>query len=219
MGQFVGCIKGISEAVSALDMPIVSGNVSLYNETDGIGILPTPTIGAVGLLTSLDQMIRIRPNDGDTLVLIGKTGGHLGQSALLKELFDREDGDAPHVNLAAERAAGEFVRVAHADGLITAAHDLSDGGLALGVTDMAMAAGVGVTVQDGDTGWFFGEDQARYLLTTSDAAALLTAAKNADVEAAEIGSFGGTDIALGNSKVALADVKTAFDTGIPNIAS
>ncbi len=219
MGQFVGCIKGISEAVSALDMPIVSGNVSLYNETDGIGILPTPTIGAVGLLTSLDQIIRIRPNDGDTLVLIGKTSGHLGQSALLKELFYREDGDAPHVNLAAERAAGEFVRAAHADGLITAAHDLSDGGLALGVTDMAMAAGVGVTVQDGDTGWFFGEDQARYLLTTSDAAALLTAAKNAGVEAAEIGSFGGTDIALGNSKVALADVKTAFDTGIPNIAS
>ncbi len=219
MGQFVGCIKGISEAVSALDMPIVSGNVSLYNETDGIGILPTPTIGAVGLISSLDQIIRIRPNDGDTLVLSGKTGGHLGQSALLKELFDREDGDAPHVNLAAERTAGEFVRAAHADGLITAAHDLSDGGLALGVTDMAMAAGVGVTVQDGDTGWFFGEDQARYLLTTSDAAALLTAARNADVEAAEIGSFGGTNIALGNSKVALADVKTAFDTGIPNIAS
>jgi phosphoribosylformylglycinamidine synthase len=219
MGQFVGCIKGISEAVSALDMPIVSGNVSLYNETDGIGILPTPTIGAVGLLTALDQIIRIRPNDGDALVLIGKTGGHLGQSALLKELFNREDGDAPHVDLAAERAAGEFVRVAHADGLITAAHDLSDGGLALGVADMAMAAGVGVTVKDGDTGWFFGEDQARYLLTTSDAAALLAAAKNAGVEAANIGNFGGADIALGGSKIALADVKAAFDSGIPNIAS
>ena len=105
MGQFVGCIKGIGEAVAALDMPIVSGNVSLYNETDGKGILPTPTIGAIGLLASLDQVIGIRPNTNDKLVLIGKTEGHLGQSALLKELFDREDGDAPHVDLAAEKAA------------------------------------------------------------------------------------------------------------------
>ena len=219
MGQFVGCIKGIGEAVAALDMPIVSGNVSLYNETDGKGILPTPTIGAVGLLTSLDQMIRIRPDDGDALVLIGKTDGHLGQSALLKELFGREDGDAPHVDLAAEKAAGTFIREAHENGMITAAHDLSDGGLALGIADMAMAAGVGVTVQDGDTGWFFGEDQARYLLATKDAGALITAAKSAGVEAAKIGAFGGTDIALGESKVSLADVKDAFVGGIPKIAA
>lgn len=219
MGQFVGCIKGIGEAVAALDMPIVSGNVSLYNETDGEGILPTPTIGAVGLLASLDQMIRIKPNDGDILVLIGKTTGHLGQSALLKELFGREDGDAPHVDLKAERAAGEFVRAAHESGLITAAHDLSDGGLALGVADMAMAANVGVTVCNGDTRWFFGEDQARYLLATKDADALLAAAKKAGVEAAKIGSFGGVDIALGKSKAALADVKAAFEGGIPSIAA
>ena len=219
MGQFVGCIKGIGEAVAALDIPIVSGNVSLYNETDGKGILPTPTIGAVGLLTSLDQMISMCPNDGDALVLIGETDGHLGQSALLKELFRREDGDAPHVDLTAEKTAGEFVRAAHANGLITAAHDLSDGGLALGVADMAMAAGVGVTVQDGNTGWFFGEDQARYLLATKDAGALIAAAKIAGVEAAAIGAFGGTDIALGESKVALVDVKIAFEGGIPKIAT
>ncbi|MBL4749335.1 MAG: phosphoribosylformylglycinamidine synthase subunit PurL [Amylibacter sp.] len=219
MGQFVGCIKGIGEAVAALDMPIVSGNVSLYNETDGAGILPTPTIGAIGLLSSLDQVISMRPNDGDRLVLIGKTDGHLGQSALLKELFNREDGDAPHVDLAAEKAAGEFVRTAHAGGLITAAHDLSDGGLALAVADMALAANVGVTVQQGDTGWFFGEDQARYLLATKDATALLNAAKSAGVEAAEIGSFAGHNIALGDSKIALADIRAAFDAGIPNIAT
>jgi len=219
MGQFVGCIKGIGDAVLALDMPIVSGNVSLYNETDGEGILPTPTIGAVGLLTSLDQIIHMRTKDGDALVMLGKTTGHLGQSALLKELFDREDGDAPHVDLAAEKAAGEFVRAAHADGLISAAHDLSDGGLALGVADMAMAAGVGVTVQGGDTGWFFGEDQARYLLATPDANALLAAAKQAGVKAALLGSFGGLDIALGGSKVTLEQAKAAFNGGIPNIAT
>lgn len=219
MGQFVGCIKGIGEAVLALDMPIVSGNVSLYNETDGVGILPTPTIGAVGLLSSLDQVIGIRPNAGDALVLIGKTDGHLGQSALLKELFNREDGDAPHVDLAAEKAAGEFVRAAHASDLITAAHDLSDGGLALAVVDMAMAANVGVTVQDGDTGWFFGEDQARYLLATNDADAVLAAAHSAGVDAAKIGNFSGTDVALGNSKTTLEDVRAAFESGIPNIAT
>ncbi len=219
MGQFVGCIKGIGEAVAALDMPIVSGNVSLYNETDGEGILPTPTIGAVGLLENLDQMIRVRPNDGDALVLIGKTEGHLGQSALLKELFNREDGDAPHVDLAAEKAAGEFVRAAHAAGQITAAHDLSDGGLALSAADMALAGNVGVTVKAGDTGWFFGEDQARYLLATKNAAALLAAAKSAGIEATEIGNFSGTDITLGDTSASLADVKAASDAGIPSFAT
>ena len=219
MGQFVGCIKGIGDAVSALDMPIVSGNVSLYNETDGEGILPTPTIGAVGLLTSLDQVIGMCPNVGDALVMIGKTAGHLGQSALLKELYNREEGDAPHVDLTAEKAAGEFVRSAHANGLITAAHDLSDGGLALGAADMALAANVGVTVKDGDTGWFFGEDQARYLLATKDTDAVLAAAKAAGVEAAAIGTFKGADITLGSSKVSLTQVKQAFEAGIPDIAT
>ena len=219
MGQFVGCIKGIGEAVAALDMPIVSGNVSLYNETDGEGILPTPTIGAVGLLENLDQMIRVRPNDGDALVLIGNTTGHLGQSALLKELFNREDGDAPHVDLAAEKAAGEFVRAAHAAGQITAAHDLSDGGRALAAADMALAGNVGVTVQAGDTGWFFGEDQARYLLATKNAGALISAAKAAGIEATEIGNFGGTDIVLGDTSASLTDVKAASDAGIPSFAA
>ncbi|GHA40083.1 phosphoribosylformylglycinamidine synthase subunit PurL [Amylibacter ulvae] len=216
MGQFVGCIKGIAEAVSALDMPIVSGNVSLYNETDGAGILPTPTIGAVGLLNHIDEMISNVPNDGDTLVLIGKTDGHLGQSALLKELFDREDGDAPHVDLAAERNAGEFVRAAHGQNLITSAHDLSDGGLALAAAEMAMAAGVGVKLNAGDTGWFFGEDQARYLLGTKNADGLIAAAKSAGVPAAVIGTFGGKDIALGDAKLSLSDAKAAFENGLPS---
>ena len=219
MGQFVGCIKGIGEAVKALDMPIVSGNVSLYNETDGVGILPTPTIGAVGLLRTLDEMITMRPNDGDALVLVGKTTGHLGQSALLKELFDREDGDAPHVDLGAERVAGEFISYAHLSGLITAAHDLSDGGLALAAADMALAANLGVTIKDGDTGWFFGEDQARYILAAKDAGALIAAAQKAGVPAEAIGSVGGSDIQLGSSKVSLADIREANENGLPNIAA
>ncbi len=215
MGQFVGCIKGIGDAVSALDMPIVSGNVSLYNETDGTGILPTPTIGAVGLMTNLDQMIGTAPNVDNTIVLLGKTTGHLGQSALLKELFNREDGDAPHVDLKAEWAAGELVRALQSNKLITAAHDLSDGGLALAATDMALAGNTGITLKDGDTGWFFGEDQARYLIATCHPDAVLAVAKSAGVPAEVIGSATGTDVTLGATSVPLATLRDAFSTGLP----
>ncbi|MFT5639532.1 MAG: phosphoribosylformylglycinamidine synthase II [Paracoccaceae bacterium] len=217
MGQFVGCIKGIGEAVAALDMPIVSGNVSLYNETDGSAILPTPTIGAVGLMTSNDQMIRMVPNADDTLVLIGETHGHLGQSAYLAEVLGRAEGDAPKVDLKAELAAGEFVRAAHARHLITAAHDISDGGLALAATEMALAVGVGVTLKDGDTGWFFGEDQARYLLATQDGQAVVDAANKAGVPALVIGNFGGSNIGLGGDRVSLMDVRSAFQNCLPKI--
>jgi phosphoribosylformylglycinamidine synthase len=215
MGQFVGCIKGIREAVSALDMPIVSGNVSLYNETDGKGILPTPTIGAVGLMTNLDQLIGTAPNAGDSIVLLGKTTGHLGQSALLKEVFDREDGDAPYVDLKAERAAGELVRSLQSDKFISAAHDISDGGLALAAAELVLAGSIGMVLKDGDTGWFFGEDQARYLIATSNPTAVLLAAKNSSVPAEMIGLATGDNLSLGSTSVTLTDLRNAFTNGLP----
>jgi phosphoribosylformylglycinamidine synthase len=220
MGQFVGCIKGIAAAVSALDMPIVSGNVSLYNETDGSGILPTPTIGAVGIMHSLDEMIRIAPKDGDTLILIGETQGHLGQSALLAEMFDREDGDAPHVDLVAERKAGDALRAAKAADLISAAHDLSDGGLAIAAADMALAADLGVTVEGEGAGWFFGEDQARYLVA-ADAAnvdALLALLSDSGVPAAKVGLVGGDALTLGADVISLTSIREVFDTGLIKVA-
>lgn len=223
MGQFVGCIKGISEAVLALDMPIVSGNVSLYNETDGTGILPTPTIGAVGIMASLDEMIRIAPNNGDVLVLVGKTNGHLGQSALLAEVFAREDGDAPFVDLSAERKAGEFVREAKKLDLITAAHDLSDGGLAVAAAEMALASGVGVRVDIHNTpssiAWFYGEDQARYLLACeeSDLVYLERLAKENAVPLLKIGDFGGEAVVLGAANIPLTTLRAAYDAGLPTI--
>ncbi len=219
MGQFVSCIKGIGLAVSRLDMPIVSGNVSLYNETDGEAILPTPTIGAVGLLENLDQLIRMTPARGDDVVLIGETRGHLGQSALLAELFSRNEGEAPPVDLVAERRNGEFVRKAHGLGLISAAHDLSDGGLALAAAEMALAGNVGVPLEGGDTGWFFGEDQARYLLATRKAARLLAEAEKAGVPARLIGRFDGDEIALGDSSVALDDIRAAHKGGLSRVFS
>ncbi|MDE3123541.1 MAG: phosphoribosylformylglycinamidine synthase subunit PurL [Paracoccaceae bacterium] len=210
MGQFVGAIKGIGAACSALDMPIVSGNVSLYNETDGSGILPTPTIGAVGLLASLDDLIAGRPQDGELAVVIGETRGHLGQSALLAEVFNREDGDAPPVDLSAERRNGDFL-LAHRD-LFTAATDLSDGGLALAAFEMAESAGIGLTLESADTGLLFGEDQARYLVSCSfdQAEALMVAGGQAGVTVAAVGRFGGDKVRLGGSEAPLAELSALY---------
>jgi phosphoribosylformylglycinamidine synthase len=166
-------------------------------------------------MASLDEMIGTAPNAGDRIVLLGETTGHLGQSALLKELFNREDGDAPHVDLKAEWAAGELVRTLQADKAITAAHDLSDGGLALAAADMALAGNVGMDLKDGDTGWFFGEDQARFLIATSTPDAVLSAAKSAGVPAETIGTATGTDMKLGAATVSLSALREAFTSGLP----
>ena len=210
MGQFVGAIKGIGAAVAALDMPIVSGNVSLYNETDGSSILPTPTIGAVGMIANADDAILGVARDGHMAILIGETLGHLGQSALLAEVFNRVEGDAPPVNLDAEKKHGRFILENAA--WVTACTDLSDGGLALAAFEMAEEAGVGVSLDTDDTATLFGEDQARYLLACNfdQAEALMAAAGNAAVPVACVGSFGGTTVRFGNSQAELADLSKIF---------
>ncbi|MCB1353763.1 MAG: phosphoribosylformylglycinamidine synthase subunit PurL [Rhodobacteraceae bacterium] len=224
MGQFVGCIQGLGAACAALDMPIVSGNVSLYNETDGQAILPTPTIGAVGLLPSLDLAIGMAPAEGDLVYLVGVTPqGHLGQSALLAELFGREEGLPPPVDLAAERRNGTFVRTANAAGLVTAAHDLSDGGLAVAAAEMALASGVGISIAESPTvtptGWFFGEDQARYLVACrpEDAAALEAAAQDTGVPLTRLGKAGGAEIRLGDAGVALEVIAERHGRALANL--
>ena len=210
MGQFVGAIKGIGAAVAALDMPIVSGNVSLYNETDGSAILPTPTIGAVGLLSSLDDLIAGQPVDGDLAVVIGATAGHLGQSALLAEAFGIEAGDAPAVDLAAEKRNGEFLRANRR--LVRAAADLGDGGLALAAFEMAEGAGLGLRVDSAETAFLFGEDQARYLVAVaqSDLQALQAAASAAGVPLALVGQFGGDQVAFGADAAPLAELSSLY---------
>jgi phosphoribosylformylglycinamidine synthase len=210
MGQLVGAIRGIAEACTALDMPIVSGNVSLYNETDGRGILPTPTIGAVGLIEALDDIIAGQPRDGSLAIVIGETRGHLGQSALLAEAAAIEAGDAPPVDLGAERRHGEFLRANRA--LIEAATDLSDGGLALAAFEMAEAAGLGVTLDAADMATLFGEDQARYLVacTFDQAEALMVAGARAGVPVAMAGRFGGDRVALGGDGADLAELSALY---------
>ncbi len=215
MGQFVGCVKGIGAAVQALDMPVVSGNVSLYNETDGEAILPTPTIGAVGLLANVADMIGTAPTTGDTLVLLGETRGHLGQSAYLAELFGQNTGDAPTVDLAAEKAAGDLVRQMGREGMLSAAHDLSDGGLAVAAAEMALAGNVGVTMSGSGAGWFFGEDQGRYLLATTDPDRLVTRAEAAGLAIKIVGTAQADVIRLGHSEIPLRTVRSAWQDCLP----
>ncbi|KKL28488.1 hypothetical protein LCGC14_2374610, partial [marine sediment metagenome] len=210
MGQFVGALKGIGAACTALDMPIVSGNVSLYNETDGAGILPTPTIGAVGLIAQSEDLIAGVAQAGCVALVIGETAGHLGQSALLAEAFGREEGDAPPVDLEAERRHGEFLLANRA--LITAATDLADGGLALAAFEMAAAAETGLTLTPGDTATLFGEDQARYLVAcTFDAAeALLSQAHRDGITVTSVGKFGGKKVKMGGSSAPMDELVTLW---------
>ena len=216
MGQFVGAIQGIGEACIALDMPIVSGNVSLYNETDGKGILPTPTIGAVGIIMHPDHIIGGQIREGHVLLLVGETHGHLGQSAILAEVYGRAEGDAPHVDLAAEKRNGDFIRANHH--LINTCTDLSDGGLALAAFEMAEAAGVGVTLDAEDTPTLFGEDQARYLIACNldMADALMVAAGQAGVPLAMVGKVGGDHVTFGNHSAPLAPLAATFRSAFQN---
>ena len=210
MGQFVGALDGIGQACRALDMPIVSGNVSLYNETDGTGIDPTPTIGAVGLIDVLGSRIAGPVHEGMIALLLGGEGTHLGCSALLAEHLNRRGGDAPVVDLEVERRHGEFMLANRA--LITACTDLSDGGLALAAFTLAEAYGLGVTLDVTGTAALFGEDQGRYLIAcTFDAAeSLMVAAGQADVPLAMVGQFGGEFVKFGPTETPLAGLSSLY---------
>jgi len=204
MGQFVGAVRGIAEACKALDFPVVSGNVSLYNETNGRAILPTPSIGGVGLLDDFQKSATLAfKREGEAILLIGETTGWLGQSVYLRDICGREEGAPPPVDLVEERENGDFVRSLILDGTATAVHDLSDGGLAVALAEMAMASGIGarLSAAPGDVAahaFWFGEDQARYLVTVpaAKAQAVLKRAQDASVPAAVIGTTGGDSLAL-----------------------
>ncbi|OYW47704.1 MAG: phosphoribosylformylglycinamidine synthase II [Novosphingobium sp. 12-63-9] len=192
MAQIVGCLNGMGDACRALDYPIVSGNVSLYNESKATGggsaILPTPAIGGVGLMQDHTKMATVAfKNNGDAIWLLGGNGSHLGQSLYLREVLGREAGAPPPVDLAVERHNGELVRSWIADGKVTAVHDLADGGLLVALAEMALASGIGCALEITlDTAVAFGEDQSRYLVT---------AAADVPLEGAiRIGSVGGSSV-------------------------
>ena len=224
MGQFVGCVRGIAEACKALDFPVVSGNVSLYNETNGRAILPTPTIGGVGLLADFTRSVTLAfKNEGDVIALVGATAGWLGQSLYLRDICGREEGAPPPVDLAAEKRNGEFVRELIRDGRINAAHDVSDGGLAVALAEMAMASGLGATLEAAPSGlpphaFWFGEDQARYVVTAPQerADALLAQAQKAGVPMRKLGCVAGKALAIaGETPLPVARLRAAFEGWLP----
>lgn len=223
MGQLVGCLKGIGEACKALDFPVVSGNVSLYNETEGRGILPTPSIGGVGLVKDVTKAATLAFREaGDAILLVGETTGWLGQSVYLRDVCGREEGAPPLVDLAVERRNGEAVRALIADGAARAVHDLSDGGLAVALAESCMARGVGATIE-APAGvpaheWLFGEDQGRYIVAVEAAAAqdVLARLGAAGVPATAIGVTGGDALALpGEAPLPVADLRKAHESWLP----
>jgi phosphoribosylformylglycinamidine synthase len=221
MGQIVRAIDGMAEACRVLDFPVVSGNVSLYNETSGIAIPPTPTVGGVGLIPDYGQRADFAGlRAGMSLVLVGETRGELGASMYLREVLGREDGAPPPVDLAVERRNGDLVRQLIRTGLTGVVHDLSDGGLVAAAAEMALASDVGVTLSENDAlpaqAWLFGEDQGRYLLGCADPGPVLSAAAAAGVPARVVGAAGGVDLSCtGVFTLTLSALKAGHEGWLP----
>ena len=222
MAQLIGCIEGIAQAARALDFPIVSGNVSLYNETMGAGIPPTPAIGGVGLVADVARTATLAfKAAGEDVLLVGGPPGWLGRSAWLAVIAGREEGAPPPVDLAAERRNGEFVAALIAGDRVSAVHDLSDGGLAVALAEMALAGGMGASVESlgPEHAFFFGEDQGRYVLTASpgETAAIVAEANRAGVSLLSLGVTGGDSLRLGGAPpIALSKLREAHESWLPD---
>jgi len=223
MGEISACIDGIAAACRALEFPVISGNCSLYNETKGEGILPTPAIGGVGLLRDVHRMATFAiKREGDAILLVGETKGHLGQSLYLREIEKAESGAAPPVDLECERRNGDFVRALVESGAVDTVHDLSDGGLLIALAEMAMAGGIGVSItrdiQRDPIPFFFGEDQGRYLVATrrSEAERLIRDGREAGVTVDFLGIACGDKIeAMGLGAISVAALRRAHEEWLP----
>ena len=221
MGQFAAAIRGMAAACEALDFPVVSGNVSLYNETEGKGILPTPAIGGLGVLDDAAKAVGYALPAWLDLVLIGSTTGWMGQSLWLREIAGRQDGAPPPVDLAVERANGDFVRTHILNGTIRACHDVSDGGILIAVAEMCMASGTGARMVAHPTdvpghAWWIGEDQGRYIVAVPDQAAFIRLADAAGIPARRLGTSGGLDLTLPDGgSLSVAALRAAHEAFFP----
>jgi phosphoribosylformylglycinamidine synthase len=220
MGQFAGCVEGIAEACIALDFPVISGNVSLYNETNNDGILPTPAIGGVGVMADVSKRMTLAFKSADqAIILVGGLPGHIGQTIYLREVYGREEGAPPPVDLADERKNGDVVRTLILNSQITACHDISDGGLLVAIAEMSLSKNIGAELTiTADAATCFGEDQGRYIITTpkANAEAVLNKLKSAGITAEQIGqTIGATSIRLGGEKIALDDLRAGYENWLP----
>jgi phosphoribosylformylglycinamidine synthase subunit PurL len=220
MGQLVGCVRGIADACRALDFPVVSGNVSLYNETNGQAILPTPSIGGVGLIDDFTASATLAfKAAGEAILLVGEISGWLGQSLYLREICGREEGAPPPVDLARERANGDLVRQLIRERLVSAVHDVSDGGVLVALAEMAMASGIGARLDPPRAAlphaFWFGEDQGCYVITVP-ARHLAEVEARAGLSACRLGMTGGDALTLpGERPVLLKELSARFEDWLP----
>ena len=223
MWEIVAGIDGIGEACRALDFPVIGGNCSLYNETNGEGILPTPAIGGVGLLKDVTKMATVAfKRQNDVVILIGETRGHLGQSIYLREIEGKEEGASPPVDLAVEKKNGDFVRRLIQAGRVDTVHDVSDGGVAVAIAEMAMAGGIGASVGQAEIAgaipFWFGEDQGRYLIAApfAEAEKIVAEARAATIFVAELGKTGGDALVIdGKDSVKIAKLRSSHEDWFP----
>ena len=219
MGQIVGCLEGMAEACVTLDYPIISGNVSLYNETMGTGVQPTPAIGGVGLMQDVENHRTVAFKEADeTILLIGETKGEFGASIYCREMCGCTKSAPPRVDLAAERKNGEFVLKINK--YITACHDVSDGGVGITLAEMAMAGNIGAVIDaPADLplhAFLFAEDQARYVVTTKLPDTIINKAKDAGIAVTVIGRTGGEKLKFPDKfKVTVAELKSAHEKWFP----
>jgi phosphoribosylformylglycinamidine synthase len=220
MAQFVGCLEGMADACRALDFPIVSGNVSLYNESKATGggsaILPTPAIGGVGLLDDWEKSATIGfKEEGEEILLIGTDDGHLGQTLWLEEIHGRRDGPPPPVDLQSEGRNADFVRMLIRSGEVTAVHDVSDGGLLVAVAEMALAGGMGAALGELAAAEAFGEDQGRFVVSARPG--FYESLLETPTQVRRIGRTGGDQIRIGDRNVSLADLRAAHEGFFPRL--
>ena len=212
MGQIVDAIRGISDACNKLSMPVVAGNVSLYNETEGKSIPPTPQIGAVGIINNTDNQLsnKISKNNNQDIIVIGSTIGHLQCSIYAKEIAKIEKGCPPNINLDEELQHGKFILDLASLGLIDACKDLSDGGIGIALAELCIMSKVGCEIISPKSlnvnQWLFGEDQARYIIITNKSEVIMNKAKSMNIEAKIIGKIKGNSFSLNNNKISIEKI-------------
>ena len=224
MGQIVGCIKGISEASKELNMPVVSGNVSLYNETNGCPILPTPTIGGVGIIKNLKEIIKIKAKVGDSLLLIGENPNNLGQSAFFREVLKisaEKAGPVPKINFQKERKISEFIFEINRSELIVGGHDVSDGGILLATAEICILNNIGFVFNTDDINWLFGENQGLYLIVCekTKVESILKMAQSNRISLQKLGYFNDEIFKFGKKTSKIDELKTIFYNGLDDLVN
>jgi phosphoribosylformylglycinamidine (FGAM) synthase-like enzyme len=225
MGEFVECVQGLGEASSYLDFPVVSGNVSFYNQTKDIGIKPTPAIGGVGLIKDYKNMVTMELKEADNILLvIGKTEGHLDQSLFARDILNEKNGPPPEINLFNEKNNGETILKLIDKKLIKAAHDVSLGGIITALSKMCIKGKKGVTLKKPNYlinkfEYLFGEDQGRYIIEISkdDLENVTKILEENSVHFDELGTINENDLIIDDkTKVSIDDLIKSHTTWLTN---